>query len=380
MSYGGVLRQCAAPSPEQAPSFSSGYGRTAFALAGQPSEPMMLHKEKTMEWVCNPSHDPAFNLAVEETLLETVSADRPFVGMLWVNRPTVVIGRFQNARREVNADVARERDIAVVRRMTGGGAVYHDLGTLNYTFIHYLDHEGHIPSFREAGRPVAEALQSLNLPVTFSGRNDLLLEDRKVAGVAYCRQGRRYLHHGCILVDTDLARLTGVLSVDPAKLAAKGVASVRSRVTNLADWLAERQPSSPRLTVQDVCTAILARGGVSRPLTEAETRSAESLRAQKYAAWDWVYGAAPPYTERKTRRFAWGGVEALFDVRQGRVAGCRLYGDFLGDSAGPALIEQALTGIRYEAGCLRTVLDSLPLERLFSGGAAEELKAFLLPE
>ena len=333
-----------------------------------------------MEWVCNPSHDPAFNLAVEETLLGVVSAERPAVGMLWVNRPTVVIGRFQNARREVNAGVAKARGIDVVRRMTGGGAVYHDLGTLNYTFIHYLDHEGCIPSFREAGRPVAEALQSLGLPVTFSGRNDLLLEGRKVAGVAYCRQGRRYLHHGCILVDTDLTRLTGVLSVDPAKLAAKGVASVRSRVTNLADWLAEWQPAAPRLSVQDVCSAIMAREGAPRPLTAAETRAAQSLRADKYATWDWVYGAAPPYTERKTRRFAWGGLEALFDVCQGRVAGCRLYGDFLGDSAGPELIEQALSGQRYEAGCLRAALDALPLESLFPGSTAEELKAFLVPE
>ncbi len=332
-----------------------------------------------MEWVCNPSHDPAFNLAVEEALLGSVSAERPFIGMLWVNRPTVVIGRFQNARLEVNAAVAGERGIEVVRRMTGGGAVYHDFGTLNYTFIHYLDHEGRIPSFREAGRPVAEALQSLGLPVAFSGRNDLLLDGRKVAGVAYCRQGRRYLHHGCILVDTDLTRLTGVLTVDPAKLAAKGVASVRSRVTNLADWLAERHPSAPRLSVQDVRSAILARGGESRPLTGEETRTAQALCTTRYATWDWVYGAAPPYTERKTRRFAWGGVEALFDVRQGRVAGCRLYGDFLGDSAGPEQIEQALTGVRYEAGSLRAALDALPLEQLFPGGAAEELKTFLLP-
>ncbi len=333
-----------------------------------------------MEWVCNPSHDPAFNLALEETLLAAASAGQPATGMLWVNRPTVVIGRFQNARLEVNADVARARGITVVRRITGGGAVYHDLGTLNYTFIHYLDREGCIPSFREAGRPVAEALRSLGLPVEFSGRNDLLLEGRKVAGVAYCRQGRRCLHHGCILVDTDLTRLTGVLSVDPAKLAAKGVASVRSRVTNLADWLAERNPSAPRLTVQDVCAAIMEREGAPRPLTGAETRAAETLRASKHATWDWVYGAAPPYTERKTRRFAWGGVEALFDVRQGQVASCRLYGDFLGDSVGPALIEQALTGIRYNADSLRAALDALPLDRFFPDGAAGELKAFLLPE
>ena len=333
-----------------------------------------------MEWVDNPSHDPAFNLALEETLLGLASPERPRIGMLWINRPTVVIGRFQNARLEVNSEVATARDIAVVRRMTGGGAVYHDVGTLNYTFIHYLDREGRLPSFSEAGRSVAAALQSLGLPVAFSGRNDLLLEGRKVAGVAYCRQGRRYLHHGCILVDTDLGRLTGVLHVDPAKLAAKGVTSVRSRVTNLADWLAERQPAAPRLRVEDVRAAILAREGTPRPLSTEEIQAAEALRASKYATWDWVYGAAPPYTERKTRRFAWGGVEALFDVRQGRVASCRLYGDFLGDGAGPEQIERALTGIRYEAACVRAALDALPLECLFPDGAAEGLKAFLLPE
>ena len=344
-----------------------------------------------MYWIVNPSTDPSFNLALEDYFLGKIEPGHPGFAILWQNTPTIVVGRFQNTRQEVNAEFVRERGIGVVRRITGGGAVYHDAGTLNYTFIHHLEKEGTLPAFSEAGKPIAEALQKLGLPVSFSGRNDLLLEGLKVAGVAHCRQGMRYLHHGCVLVDSDLDVLAQALNVDPAKYKSKGVASVRSRVGNLAHYLAEHAPSEPPLTVQRVRDAIMAhRSGEEYRLSPEDFVAITRLRDAKYATWDWVYGASPPFTERKAQRFPWGKVEAVYDIRQGRVNECHVYGDFF--MAGPGKsrvdgpsscelsdLEQAMIGVAYTNEALAPVLDRFPLPLLFSGCDPDALKAFLLP-
>ncbi|MEG2139419.1 MAG: lipoate--protein ligase [Bilophila sp.] len=275
----------------------------------------------------NTSLDPAFNLALEETFLHRIEPGHPGYAILWQNKPTLVVGRFQNTRQEINAAFVRENNIAVVRRMTGGGTVYHDEGTLNYTFIHHLGATGTLPSFSEAGKPIAMALQQLGLPVTFSGRNDLLLNGRKVAGVAHCQQGQRFLHHGCILVSTDLDRLELALHVDPEKYRSKGVASVRGRVDNLADY--PRPLSAPKLTVERVREAILTqRSGETYTLTDADITAITQLRDEKYTTWDWTYGASPPFTEHKSKRFSWGKLEVFLAVRAGAVESCRFAGDF----------------------------------------------------
>lgn len=329
-----------------------------------------------MYWIDQRGTDPAFNLALEEVLLGRVTPGHPGFAMLWQNRPVIVVGRFQNARQEINPDFVRENDIAVVRRMTGGGAVYHDSGTLNYTFAHHLGKNGTLPSFSEAGKPMAEALRSLGLPVTFSGRNDLLLGERKVAGVAYCRRGPAFLHHGCILVNSDLDVLARALAVDPEKFRSKGVPSVRSRVGNLSDV----RP----LTVEEIRAAILARrdGELYTP-TREEREEAARLRDAKYASWDWTYGASPPFTEKKARRFPWGGVEAFFEVKNGRIAACRFHGDFftsaLNTEKDIADLEKAMAGTAYTAEALHPVLAAFPLKELFSGCDPQELIDFLLP-
>lgn len=347
--------------------------------------------EFRMYWIVNHSLDPAFNLALEEYFLGRIEPGHPGYAILWQNSPTIVVGRFQNTCQEVNADFVRERGISVVRRMTGGGAVYHDAGTLNYTFIHHLEKEGTLPAFSEAGKPIAEALQKLGLPVAFSGRNDLMLDGLKVAGVAHCRRGMRYLHHGCILVDSDLDVLSQALNVDPAKYKSKGVASVRSRVGNLVGYLAEHSPDLPPLTVQRVRDAIMEhRSGDEYRMSAADFVAVTRLRDAKYSTWDWTYGASPPFTERKAQRFPWGKVEVSYDIRQGSVAECHFYGDFFMAGPGKSLtdeasgceicdLEEAMRGVPYTNEALSPVLDRFPLHLLFSGCDPEELKAFLLP-
>ena len=180
-----------------------------------------------MYWIDHRGDDPALNLALEEVLLGRMKPGHPGFVMLWQNRPTVVVGRFQNARGEINAAYVREHGIAVVRRMTGGGAVYHDPGTLNYTFVRPLEQAGNFPTFGEAAAPVADAVRALGVPVTLSGRNDMMLNGRKVGGVAQCRRGGGFLHHGCILVNADLDALALALDASPEKFQSKGVASVQ---------------------------------------------------------------------------------------------------------------------------------------------------------
>ncbi len=339
-----------------------------------------------MYWIMNTSTDPAFNLALEEHFLHTVKAGHPGYAILWQNSPAIVVGRFQNTRQEISPDFVCEHGITVVRRMTGGGAVYHDGGTLNYTFIHHLGRDGILPSFRDAGRPIAEALHSLGIPVVFSGRNDLVLEGAKVAGVAHCRQGSRFLHHGCILVDSNLDVLTRALHVDPEKFHSKGVSSVRSRVTNLADWAAQRDPSAPRLSVDRVRQAIMAyRSGPILELSREDVACISALRDSKYSSWDWTYGASPPFTEHRRKRFPWGTVEVFFDVQKGHIRSCRINGDFFmatseetfGEKDGVCLLERRLTGIPYAEESIMSVLSGIPLERLFYGCNPDELKIFL---
>ncbi|MBR5734612.1 MAG: lipoate--protein ligase [Desulfovibrionaceae bacterium] len=334
-----------------------------------------------MEWIQNTSVDPAFNLALEEVLLNEISAERPDLAVLWQNRPAVVVGRFQNTYGEINALSAERHGVDVVRRMTGGGAVYHDAGTLNYTFIHYIEKDGVIPSFKDVGKPVSEALQNLGFPVAFSGRNDLLLDGRKIAGVAQCRKGDRYLHHGCILVDTNLEALSELLFVDQAKLASKGVASVRSRVMNLADWLAERCPRRPRLTVQEVRERILLfKHGTERVLTKEEREAASRLKAKKYSTWEWIYGESPEFTFRQRRRFPWGGVEVMIKIGGGHIAAMRICGDFFCNEDAPLALDRALEGCCYSRKTAEAALNALPLSSFFPQSSAEDWLLALFPD
>lgn len=322
-----------------------------------------------MFWVDNTSLDPTFNLALEEVLLQTVEPGHPGFGILWQNAPTVVAGRFQNVLQEVDMEQIRTRKIHVVRRMTGGGTVYHDAGTLNYTFIHYLDKVGSLPSFNQSGQPIAEALRGLGLPVIFSGRNDLMLADCKVAGVAHCRLRDRYLHHGCLLISSDLDVLGTVLKPDPEKFLSKGVASVRSRVTNLNEH-AEIDVASVRAAILNHCKAQI----ITLPAKLAA--QAMALRESKYTSDDWTFGASPPFSECKRRRFAWGKLEAMLDVKNGHIVGCRFFGDVFGNLAG---LEELLVGARYTHAALKELLTANQADNFIDGCRTEELLNFLTP-
>ncbi len=321
--------------------------------------------------------DPAFNLALEETLFNTLSPENPGIFLIWRNAPSVIVGCHQNTAEEVNAAYCREHNIAVVRRPTGGGAVYHDLGNVNFSFLVWTE-KNRLAGFDEFMRPMVAALQDLGIRAEYTSRNDITVDGRKVAGTAQRRSGQRMLHHGCMLVDVDTSVLSGALAADPEKFRSKGVASHRARVANLREFLPKELSFDQ--CMEAVVDAMTRRCAESRRDLPAWIRKeAEALAESRYRSWDWNWGRSPSFTEKRRRRFDWGRLECLLDVRGGIISGCRMFGDFFA-LKDMAELEKALCGLRADAASMREALKDVPVESWFSGARREELLAFLCGE
>lgn len=320
------------------------------------------------------STDPAFNLALEETLFNTLSPENPGIFLIWRNEPSVIIGCHQNTAEEVNAVYCREHGIHVVRRPTGGGAVYHDLGNVNFSFLTWVE-KNRISGFEEFMRPMVAALRDLGINAEYTSRNDITVDGRKVAGTAQRRAGQRMLHHGCVLVDVDTSALAGALAVDPEKFRSKGVASHRARVANLREFLPD---GLSREACMDMVISAMTRrcAQEERPLAPHLREKAEELAASRYRSWEWNWGQSPRFTEKRRHRFSWGRLECLLEVRNGVIASCRLFGDFF-SLRDIRELEAALAGLRADAASLRQALSDVPVESWFSGAEREPLLAFL---
>ena len=263
------------------------------------TRPFLRH----MKYLRLTTNDPYYNLAVEEYLFRYSDED---IFMLWQNRPSVIIGKNQNAFAEVNTESAAEKGISIVRRITGGGAVYHDMGNVNYTFITSCEKAGAL-NFAYFTRPVIEALGALGLTATLNGRNDILCGERKVSGNAQFSDGKRVLHHGTLLFDADLGELASILKVDKEKMRSKAVKSHSGRVANMASLLAES------LSVEEfichlehhVCDALAA----SRLALPEDARLDELCARNRSEAW--IFSEKRylrEYTLSKRKRFDFGTV------------------------------------------------------------------------
>jgi lipoate-protein ligase A len=327
-----------------------------------------------MIYLPNNSTDPHFNLAFEETIFNAAEPGETYI-LLWQNSPSVIIGKHQNTIAEINGQFIRERGVNVVRRMTGGGAVYHDLGNLNFSFIQPAG--GQVaPDFQAFVRPVMAALKKLGIATEFSGRNDLTIGGKKFSGNAQCIKNGKGLHHGTLLFDVNLDDLEAALCPDMAKIASKGVASVRSRVTNISGHL------SRKMTVAEFKETLLLCIAQDQPLTEqavteADLAAAHSLADCRYRTWDWNYGQSPSANIKREKRFIPGKVEAWIDVENGRIRELAFYGDFfsVGD---PAAVAKALIGLRYEYGELAAALAGFDIKQDFGGISREELLEVLI--
>ncbi len=324
-----------------------------------------------MKYLQNTSTDPHFNMAFDEFCLEQLKADEP-VFYLWQNRPSVIIGLNQSAYAEVNLPFLQEKGIKLARRVTGGGAVYHDLQNLNYTITGRIrDLEKDYPAYVET---MANALRTLGVPAQLSGRNDILVEGRKCSGYAKRMSRDRLMIHGTLMYDVDIDTLTRALSVPGSKLSAAGIESVRSRVANLKDYL----PQFPDiLSFRNALQELLSDGYGEIFLTPEQSAEISSYADSKFRTWEWNFGHSPAAAFRIRKKFPCGTIEAAFSLRSGRMTGLRFSGDFLGNLP-PERIEKALEGCRYTRGDLLAILRKEPVGHCFDRLSETMLADFLL--
>jgi len=318
----------------------------------------------------NESKDPHFNLALEEYVLKEMDPTEDYL-ILWQNSPSVIIGRNQNTLEEISKEYVDEHKINVVRRLSGGGAVYHDLGNLNFTFITTSKDEIR-NNFRRFQEPVVKALARFGVKAEQSGRNDITIDGKKFSGNAQYYDQDRVLHHGTILFASDLGKVQEVLTVREDKIASKGIKSVRSRVTNVVDYLPEP------ISVQEFKAAlegILLEDGKDNQAYEMTLEDLEKIKAlmeKRYLTWEWNYGRSPGYDFKKGGRFEGGFVEVLLKVDKGQIADVKIQGDFFGKKEISEL-ELLLKNSKHEATSIKAILEKINLADYLAGVTADEL-------
>ncbi len=310
--------------------------------------------------------DPYFNLAAEQYLLDNCDED---VFMLWRNDKTVVIGNNQNAYAELDREYADTHGISVSRRLTGGGAVFHDLGNVNFSVIIPSDGKG--IDFKKYTYPIIEALGKLGLCAELSGRNDILIDGKKVSGNAQCVRNGKVLHHGTLLYSADLSEVAAVLKVDPAKLQSKGIKSVKSRVANIKDLL-----DTDMDVTQFMDKLESSFTGEKCCFTEAQTKAITKLRNEKFATWEWIWGRSKEYTLNTKERYLYGLVEAHINTDRGVIKEVSFSGDFFG-VGDIGELEKSLVGVRYEYEDVLAQLTKYDINRYIFGSSSEEISKLL---
>ncbi len=326
-----------------------------------------------MLFVDNQNHtDPRTNLAIEEHLLRNARVDEPIL-LFYINEPSVIIGRNQNTLEEIDPDYVEANSIHVVRRLSGGGAVYHDFGNLNFSFITNGKEDLH--NFAKFTDPVIHVLRDLGVDAALHGKSDIFVAGKKVSGNAqYLTRGRMF-SHGTLLFDSNLEELLKAINPRRVKIESKAVQSIRSFVTNIRDHLPEAMDI--RQLKQAILRGVFAGSEVATyDLTADDWAQIERYRAQRYDTWEWNIGRSPKFTVQKSERFPIGKVDVRIDVARGRIQGVKIYGDFMGKRE-VAELENRLIGLRYERGALATAVQQMEIAAYFGPLAPSDLLKLL---
>ena len=328
-------------------------------------------------------------MALDEFCLENIVLDEPYF-YLWRNRPSVIIGLNQNAYSEVNLKYLEENGINLVRRVTGGGAVYHDLQNLNYTIVgwqaandtaapcasHPIRANGRggvLPPAATGPAVIVNALRELGVPAELTGRNDIFVEGRKVSGYARRVSKQQEIIHGTLMYDVDIDTLTHVLDTPGSKLNAKGIGSVKSRVANLKDYL----PGFKSLDeVQAALQDILANGDHQMELTESQLNEVRIMAETKFSTWDFIYGRSRQADLVRKAKLPCGTVEAAISLDRGLITRISFSGDFMFDEPATEL-ESELTGCRFERAAIVELSSSLSIPKHFKGATINDFLGLL---
>ncbi|MED4403106.1 lipoate--protein ligase [Metabacillus fastidiosus] len=306
--------------------------------------------------------DPRINLAIEEYCLKNLDPNETYL-LFYINEPSIIIGKNQNTIEEINTDYVEKEGIHVVRRLSGGGAVYHDLGNLNFSFITKDDGDS-FHNFRKFTEPVVKALQKLGVNAELSGRNDLVAEGRKISGNAQFATRGRMFSHGTLLFDSEIDHVVSALKVRKDKIESKGIKSIRSRVANISEFLKEE------ITIEQFRELLLhsifeeSEEIPKYTLTEEDWKKINELSNERYKNWDWNYGKSPKFNLQRSHRFPVGQIDVRLEVNKGLIEQCKIYGDFFGVEDVHE-IEKKLTGIKYEKSAIEEAMKELDVKKYF---------------
>jgi lipoate-protein ligase A len=316
-----------------------------------------------MIYIESPSFNPYFNLALEQYVFDCMDRSQEYF-MLWRNDNTIVVGKNQNTIAEINQDFVEKHHINVVRRLSGGGAVYHDLGNLNFTIIVSKTNDMSDFDFSRFNKPVVRALAKLGVKAEISGRNDITIDGKKFSGNAqYIKQGR-IMDHGAILYNVDLTVLSKALKVSKDKIESKGVKSVRAHVTNVLDCMEKKVPLETfmKMLVEEMAGSEEI---VPHTLTDEEIAAVKKLEAERYDKWEWNYGYSPKYDIQKERYLpGCGKFQIHMNVKDGRITDFDIFGDYFGNKEKDEL-KPYLIGAQVNKEDLNRALKDVDIEEYF---------------
>lgn len=306
--------------------------------------------------------DPRINLAIEEYCLKNLDPEQTYL-LFYINEPSIIIGKNQNTIEEINTKYVEDQGLHVVRRLSGGGAVYHDLGNLNFSFITKDDGDS-FHNFKKFTEPVTRALKRLGVDAELSGRNDILAEGRKISGNAQFSTRGRMFSHGTLLFDSEMENVVSALNVKKDKIESKGIKSIRSRVANISEFLEEK------ITIEQFREIILryifdTDGEIPQyKLTESDWEKITELSKERYQNWNWNYGKSPAFNLQHSNRFPIGQIDVRLEVHKGRIENCKIFGDFFG-VGNVEDIENCLKGQQYDRSSIEMAFRDVDIKHYF---------------